>query len=165
LTLTRPRPSCLRSWTRRSSRQGRRCGFGHRTGGHYTPGPKLHTRCAGWSSLGLYQAFTLGGRQIVVPSCIRSSRGVVARPVSILVSIGVAVPSGRGRLRRSGPPRPGPIGWPGTARLMQAPSGTASYLSVTCALAVVHTSVQEHHRGRWEPLNLRHGHLYTTLTM
>jgi hypothetical protein len=40
------------------------------------------------------------------PSCTRSSQGIVARPVSNLVSIGVPVPSGRGRLRRSGPPRP-----------------------------------------------------------
>jgi hypothetical protein len=71
------------------------------------PEPKLRTRCTGWSSPGLYQAFTLGGHHRVVPSCTRSSRGVVARPVSNLVSIGVPVPSGRGRLRRSGPPRPG----------------------------------------------------------
>jgi hypothetical protein len=32
----------------------------------------------------------------------------------------IPVPSGRGRLRRSGPPRPGPTGRPGTARPMQA---------------------------------------------
>jgi integrase len=56
------------------------------------PGPKLPTRCASWSSPGLYQAFTLGRRQSVVPSCTRSSRGVVARPVSNLVSIGGSGP-------------------------------------------------------------------------
>jgi hypothetical protein len=66
-----------------------------------------HAVCLPVRSLGLHQAFKLGGRQIVDPSCTRSSRGVVARPVSNLVSIGVPVPSGRGRLRRSGPPRPG----------------------------------------------------------
>ena len=64
-------------------------------------------RCACRCSLGLYQAFELGRRRTVVPSCPRSSRSVAARPVSNLVSIGVPVPSGRGRLRRSGPPRPG----------------------------------------------------------
>jgi hypothetical protein len=34
----------LASSTRRSSRQGRRCGFGHRIRGHYAPGPKSHDR-------------------------------------------------------------------------------------------------------------------------
>jgi hypothetical protein len=72
-----------------------------------TPGPKLPAPCAGRCAPGLYQAFTLGGRQSVVPSCTRSSRGVAARPMSKPVSIGVPVPSGRERLRRSGPPRPG----------------------------------------------------------
>ena len=80
-----------------------------------TPGPKLRTRCAGRCSPGLYQAFKVDGRQSVVPSCTRSARGVVARPVSNLVSIGVPVPSGCGRLRRSGPPRPG-TGSAGRAR-------------------------------------------------
>ena len=79
------------------------------------PGPKLPTRCAGRSSPGLYQAVELRGRRGVVPPCTRSSRGVAARPVSNLVSIGVPVPSGRGRLRRSGPPRPG-TGSAGRAR-------------------------------------------------
>jgi hypothetical protein len=78
-----------------------------RARGSRTPGPKLPTPCTGWLSPGLYQVFTLGGRQSVVPACTRSSRGVLARLVSNLVSIGVPVPSGRGRLRRSGPPRPG----------------------------------------------------------
>jgi hypothetical protein len=36
----------------------------------------------------LYQARKLGGRRSVVSSCTRSSRGVAARPVSNLVSIG-----------------------------------------------------------------------------
>jgi hypothetical protein len=57
-----------------------------------TPGPKLPTRCAGWSSPGLDEAFELGGRQSVVPSCTRSSRSVAARPVSNLVSIGGSGP-------------------------------------------------------------------------
>jgi len=56
------------------------------------PGPKFPTRCPGRSSPGLYQAFTLGGRQSVVPSCTRSSRGVAVRPVSNLVSIGCSGP-------------------------------------------------------------------------
>ena len=77
------------------------------TRGSHTPGPKLRTRRAGWCSHGLYQAVDLDACRGPVPCCSRSSRGVAARPVSNLVSIGVPVPSGRGRLRRSGPPRPG----------------------------------------------------------
>ncbi len=64
-----------------------------------TPGPKLPTRCAGWSSPGHYQAVELVGGQSVVPSCTYSSRGVVARPVSNLVSIG-----GSGPVRSRMPP-------------------------------------------------------------
>ena len=71
--------------------------------GTSVPEPKLPTRCAGWSSPGLYQALELGGCRSFVPSCTRSSRGVAARPVSI----GGFGSVGRGRLRRSGPPRPG----------------------------------------------------------
>ena len=69
------------------------------TRGSHTPGPKLRTRCAGWCSPGFQSALKLGRRPSVVPSCTGSSRGVAARPVSNLVSIGVPVPSGRGRLR------------------------------------------------------------------
>jgi hypothetical protein len=98
-TWTRCRPSCSRWLTRRSSRQGRRCGFGRRTGGHYTPGHKLPMRCARRCSPGRSWAFELGCRRSVVPSCTRSSRGVAARPVSNLVSIG-----GSGPVRSRTPP-------------------------------------------------------------
>jgi len=40
----------------------------------------------------------------------------------------------------------GPIGRPGTARPMQAPSGTASYLSVTCGPDVAHANIHEYLR-------------------
>jgi hypothetical protein len=46
-------------------------------------GTKLPTWCGSGSSRGLYQAFRLGGWRSVVPSCTRSSRGIVARPVSV----------------------------------------------------------------------------------
>jgi hypothetical protein len=65
-----------------------------------------------------------------VSSCTRSSRGVAARPVSNLVSIGVPVPSGRGRLRRSGPPRPGTDRPAGHGKADAGVSETADYLSV-----------------------------------
>jgi hypothetical protein len=55
------------------------------------PGPKLHMRRAGRCSGGLYQTFKLGRRRSVISSCTRSSRGVAARPVSNLVSIGAPV--------------------------------------------------------------------------
>jgi hypothetical protein len=63
-----------------------------RAHGSRTPEPKLPTRCAGWCVSGLYQAVELGGCRSVVPSCTRSSRGVAARPVSNLVSIGGSGP-------------------------------------------------------------------------
>jgi hypothetical protein len=44
----------------------------------------------------------------------------------------VTGPAGRGRLSRSGPPRPGTDRPPGTARLMQAPGGTEATCRVTC---------------------------------
>jgi hypothetical protein len=78
-----------------------------RSGDDDAPGPKLHTRCVGQCSPGLFHAFELGGCRRVVSSRTPSSRGVTAGPVSNHVSIGAPVPSGRGRLRRSGPPRPG----------------------------------------------------------
>ena len=83
-----------------------------RARGSRTPGPKLPTRCASWCSPGLYQTFTLGGRQSVVPSCTHSSWGVAARSVSNLVSIGgfrsqpVADASGVPVLRDQGLDRP-----------------------------------------------------------
>jgi hypothetical protein len=86
-TWTPSRPSCWRSSIRRCNRPPRLCGYGLLSRDRGAPGPKLPTRCASWSSPGLYQAFTLGRRQSVVPSCTRSSRGVVARPVSNRVSI------------------------------------------------------------------------------
>jgi hypothetical protein len=67
----------------------------------------LRTRCACSSSPGVYQAFKLGRCGSIIPSCSRLSRAVAARPVSNPVSIGGSGPVGRGRLRRSGPPRPG----------------------------------------------------------
>jgi hypothetical protein len=75
------------------------------------PGPKLRTQCAGWCSPGLQHAFKLGRRRRAVPSCIRLSWGVAARPVSNLVSIGlrsrlVADDFGAPALRDSGPDRP-----------------------------------------------------------
>jgi hypothetical protein len=74
-----------------------------------TPGPKLPTRCAGWWSPGLYQAFELGRCRRSIASCNSSSRGVAARPVSNLVSTGglrsrpVADASGAPVLRASLP--------------------------------------------------------------
>jgi hypothetical protein len=59
-TWTVSRPSCWRWSSRRCSRPPRPCGCGHQPGSQGAPGPKLPTRRAGWSSLGLYQAFTLG---------------------------------------------------------------------------------------------------------
>jgi hypothetical protein len=84
---------------------------GKRSGLAAAPEPKLPTRCAGRCAPGLCQAFELGGRQSVVPSCTRSSRGVVASPVSNLVSIGfrsrlVADAIGAPVLRDQGPDRP-----------------------------------------------------------
>jgi hypothetical protein len=108
-----------------------------RARGSRTPGPKLPTPCAGWLSPGLYQVFTLGGRQSVVPACTRSSRGVLARLVSNLVSIGVPVPSGRGRLRRSGPPRPGTDRLAGHGKADQGLERAAGYLSVWSSTSVL----------------------------
>jgi hypothetical protein len=85
--------------TRRSSQPGPHSGFAQRIGGHHAPGPKLPTRCAGRSSPGLYQAFTLNRCRRAVPSCIRSSRSVATGPVSNLVSIG-----GSGPVRSRTPP-------------------------------------------------------------
>jgi hypothetical protein len=79
------------------------------------PGPKLPTRCGGWCSRSLRQATKQGGCHRVVPSCTRPSRGPAAGLVSNSVSNRVPVPSGRGRLRRSSPPRPG-TGSAGRAR-------------------------------------------------
>jgi hypothetical protein len=91
-----------------------------RISGHYTPGPKLRTRCSERSCPGLYQAFKLGRRRSLVPSCTRSSRGVAARPVNNLVSIGGSGPvRSRPVADASGAPvlrDQGPIGRPGTAR-------------------------------------------------
>ena len=108
LTTDRPTPSRREEVKREAPGQK-----GVRAGGFEpprprTPGPKLPTRCSGWCSPGLYQPVELGESRSTVPSCSRSSRGVAPRPVSNLVSIGASGPSGRGRLRRSGPPRPGP---------------------------------------------------------
>jgi integrase len=72
-----------------------------------TPGPKLPTRCAGECSPDLYQADAQAGWRASVPSHTALFRCLAARPVSNLVSMEVPVPSGRGRHRRSGPPRPG----------------------------------------------------------
>jgi hypothetical protein len=78
-------------------------------------------RCGSWCPLGLDQAIELGGRRSVVPSCTRSSWGVVVRPVSNLVSIGGC------RSRPSRTPLGAPvlrdqdrIGRPGTARPITA---------------------------------------------
>jgi hypothetical protein len=68
--------------------------------------------------------FKLGGWRSVVPPLYRSVPGRRGAYLSNLVSIGGSVPSGRGRLRRSGPPRPG-TDRPGTARPMQAMRGPA----------------------------------------
>jgi hypothetical protein len=60
-----------------------------RSRGSRTPEPKLIAHAVCWLVLPwLYQARKLGGRRSVVSSCTRSSRGVAARPVSKLVSIG-----------------------------------------------------------------------------
>jgi hypothetical protein len=93
------------------------------------PGPKLPMRCAGRYSPGLYQASQLGRRRSVVPSCTRSSRGVAARPVSNLVSIGCPVPSGRGRLRhgKSGENEVPAAGW----RLQCSPCPASSSICHT----------------------------------
>jgi hypothetical protein len=101
LTTDRPTPSRREEVKREAPGQG-----GVRAGGFEPPrvappGPKLRTWCAGRCSPDLDQAFKQGGRRSVVPPSARSSRGVAARPVSNLVSIGATVPSGRGRLRRS----------------------------------------------------------------
>ena len=75
------------------------------TGGLVLSGRTPHGHCSTWAN----------------PSC---SLQLCEHPVP--------VPSGRGRLPHSGPPQPGTDGRPGTARPMQAPSGTASCLSVIC---------------------------------
>ena len=103
------------------------------TRGSHTPGPKLRTRCAGWCSPGFQSALKLGRRPSVVPSCTGSSRGVVARPVSNLVSIG-----GSGPVRSRTPPslRSSATrdrnGRPGTARPIQA-WDTEPYAYLACS--------------------------------
>jgi hypothetical protein len=82
--------------------------------------PKLPTRCSERFCPGLYQTFKLGGCRHVVPSCTRSSRGVVVRPVSNLVSIGVPALSARGHLRRSGTRDQG---WVANMRHCPCPAG------------------------------------------
>jgi hypothetical protein len=72
------------------------------------------------------------GRPVLYPPI----PGVTAHPVSNLVSIGfrsrpVADAFGAPVLRDQGP-----IGRPGTARSMQASSGTAGYLSVWSSISV-----------------------------
>jgi hypothetical protein len=141
-TSTRSRPSCWRWSTRRCSPQRRHCGCGHPLrGSRGAPGPKLRTRCACLSTPELHQTVQLGGCRNVVPSCPRSSRGVAARPVSNLVSMGAPVPSGRDAIGAPVPRDQGPIGWPCPARSMQAPSRTASCLSLTCAPDVAHANM------------------------
>jgi hypothetical protein len=51
-TWTPYRPNCWRWLTRQSSRQGPRCGFGHRASLPYTPGPKLLTSVLAGALLG-----------------------------------------------------------------------------------------------------------------
>jgi hypothetical protein len=75
--------------------------------GHGTGPYPVCWRCSPGLYQAVEQAVELDVCRSPVPCCSRSSRGVAARPVSNLVSIGVPVPSGRGRLWRSGPPRPG----------------------------------------------------------
>jgi hypothetical protein len=101
-----------------------------------TSEPTLPTRCAGRCSPGLCQAVELGGCPRVVPPCPRSFRSVVVRPVSNLVSIGVPIPS---VADASGAPvvlrDQGSIGRPGTARPIQASSGTVVALSVRSSIS------------------------------
>jgi hypothetical protein len=86
-------------------------GCGHLCRSQGAPGPKLRRWCVGRCSPGLYQAVELDVCRSPVPCCSRSSRGVAARPVSNLVSIGVrsrlvADASGAPVLRDQGPDRP-----------------------------------------------------------
>jgi hypothetical protein len=102
-----------------------------RTRGSRIPEPKLPTRCAVWSSSDLYQAVELAGRRSRIPTCTRSSRGVAAVSLANREHRGfrsrmVADACGAPVLRDQGP-----IGRPGTARPMQASSGTAGYLAAT----------------------------------
>jgi hypothetical protein len=101
-----------------------------RAHGSRTPEPKLRTRCAGWCSPGVYQALELGGRRSAVPPCTRSSRGVVARPVSNLVSIGVPVWSRTPPALRSSATGDR-IGRPGTARSIPVCCGRPRSIAYT----------------------------------
>ena len=117
------------------------------TRGSHTPGPKLRTRCAGWCSHGLYQAVDLDTCRSPVPCCSRSSRGVAARPVSNLVSIGVPVPSGHGRLWRSGPVAGmGSTGRPGARETRSRPS--CPTLTISRAVDACSSSTSPRQRPR-----------------
>ena len=84
-----------------------------------------------------------------LPAIRRPGRrwSVTGREVLALVELG-PVPSGRGRLRRSGPPRPGTDRPAGHGKADAGGEGTAGYLSATCGLDVAHANIEISHRKR-----------------
>jgi hypothetical protein len=112
--------------------------------------PKLPTRCGGQCSPGLCKAFELDGCRRVIPPCTRSSWGVASRPVSNVLSTRIPVPSGRGRLRRSGPPRPGTDRRPGHGEAVTA-SCKLPLLAHHGVSDLHHSQVPPRHAGAVRP--------------
>jgi hypothetical protein len=104
--------------------------------------PKLPTRCGGPVLSWALQGLELDGCRRVIPPCTRSSWGVASRPVSNFVSSRIPVPSGRGRLRRSGPPRPG----------TDRPAGHGEAVTASCKLPLLaHHGVSDLHHSQVPP--------------
>jgi integrase len=120
LTTGRMAPSERKEVTRESAGQRGASGGSRTPTSLRTPGPKLPTRRPSQCSPGLHHAFELDGCRRVVPSCIRSSRGVTARPVSNLVSIGGSGPRSRTPSALRSSATRDRIGRPGTARPIKA---------------------------------------------
>jgi hypothetical protein len=97
----------------------------------------LHTRSGSCRSSDLRICLTFGDRCCPLLSAVHPSAADPARTEEGFRS---RVAEDRSA---EGVRDPGPIGRPGTARPMQASTGTASCLSITCGLDVAHADMQE----------------------